>query len=628
MKYLPFFIALIASTFTNYSYGQACSTTNGTNCVCPDGSQNCELLPDVMISWYYLGFDVPQEFSQTGNGVDDGRLKVSGAIPNLGQGPLRVIATDTFICGLDTIIDPTMRLTQCPDGSEPLHLIMQRMYRKDGDSISYTDRPAGSQSYHLLHRHNHIDDWMSINLRLQDPNEPDTLKWPTIGKSTKVGYCLADFLPCNHAAMNGSCRDNHVYGMGNILTDLSNIPNFGMGGASYSCGATSQGISVGYVDVYNKQTEGMYIDIPPGTCNGMYWITIEIDPKNRYLESNEDNNWTAIPIYLTKQDTPGNPIATITFNGDPVICNGQSIVLTGNAGSSYHWSNGATTQSITVDQPGDYFVEVTNYCGTAISDTVTVYTSNVSAPLIVGDTICRGSSITLSIGALNGYWYNKPNEGNLLATGSSFSINNINNTTTVFVEARDTVNGTSYTCASNRTEVQVYVEHAYITGFDSSYYVTDMPVQVSAANQVGSFSGRGITVDGNGNTYFSPALAGINDSVAISFGYTTSTGCNLDTVIYVSVLDPNATAIASFAYSSLNVHPNPTETSIIITLPISSAENQVLQLYDAAGKQLFEKPLNGNEPSHLIDVSAFAKGVYIIRLNTTYGSKFAKFIKL
>lgn len=628
MKYLSFFIALVAFFLSTTSYGQACSTTNGTNCVCPDGSQNCELLPDVMISWYFMLFDTPLEYSQTGNGSNNGLLKVSGAIPNIGPGALEVIATDTVVCGTDTIADPTRSIALCPDGTEPKYLLHQRVYMKDGDSITYYDRSAGSQSYHPSHAHSHVDDWMHLSLRIQDPNEPDTLKWPIVGSGTKLGYCLWDFQSCNFSAFAGSCRDNHVYGMGNVLTNLSNIPNFGMGGGTYVCAVRKQGISVGYLDLYDKNVDGMNIVIPPGTCNGIYWLVAEIDPKDNFLEANEDNNWTAVPIQLTKQDSAGSPIASITLNADPVICNGQSITLTGSAGSSYRWSNGETTQSITIHQPGSYFVEVTNYCGTAVSDTVTIYSSSIASPILAGDTICRGSSITLSVGAINGYWYNQSSGGNLVGTGSSFSINNTDQTTTLFVEALDTISGTSYTCASPRTEVQVYVEHAYISGLDSAYYVTDMPVQVSAANQVGTFSGRGITVDGSGTIYFSPALAGINDSVAISFTYTTPAGCNLDTVIYVSVLDPNVTAIAAFANSALSIYPNPAESSIAITLPLASAENHVLVLLDAAGKKLLEEPINGNQTSHQIDVSALAKGVYILRLNTNYGSKFAKFIKL
>ncbi len=626
MKHL--LITVFTLTIFTAGFSQPCSTTNGTNCVCPDGSTQCELLPDVMISWHFMTVDNPSEFSQTGNGANNGQLKVSGAIPNLGYGALEVIATDSVVCGTDTIEDPTRSIAICPDGTEPKYLLHQRIYSKDGDSIRYYDRPAGSQSYHPTHQHSHVDEWMHISLRIQDPNEPDTLKWPIVGNGSKLGYCLWDFQSCNHSAFIGTCRDNHVYGMGNILTNLSNIPNFGMGGGAYACAVYRQGLSVGYVDLYSQNVDGMNIVIPPGTCNGLYWIVAEIDPLDNFLESNEDNNWTAVPYYLTKQDTAGNPTATITLSGDPVICNSQSITLTGNAGSSYRWSNGATTQSITVAQPGDYFVEVTNYCGTAVSDTVTVFASNITAPIIAGDTICRGSSITLSIGGINGYWYNKPTDGNLLNTGNSFSINNIGATSTLFVEARDTVNGTSYTCSSTRIEVQVFVEQANISGLDTSYYVTDMPVQVSAANQAGTFSGRGITVDGNGTTYFSPTLAGINNSVAITYTYTTPLGCNLDTVIYVSVLDPNATAITEFNATPLSIYPNPAETNIVITLPIASPENHVLLLFDAAGKKLIEEQVNGSKTTHQLDVSVLAKGVYILRLNTLYGSKHAKFIKL
>ena len=33
----------------------------------------------------------------------------------------------------------------------------------------------------------------------------------------------------------------------------------------------------------------------------MYWIVGEVDRNDNYLESNEENNWTAVPVTLTQQ---------------------------------------------------------------------------------------------------------------------------------------------------------------------------------------------------------------------------------------------------------------------------------------------------------------------------------------
>ena len=45
-------------------------------------------------------------------------------------------------------------------------------------------------------------------------------------------------------------------------------------------------------------------------------------------------------------------IPSISLNSQPVIIDGETVVLTATEGRKYLWSNGATTQSITVDKAG------------------------------------------------------------------------------------------------------------------------------------------------------------------------------------------------------------------------------------------------------------------------------------
>jgi len=87
-----------------------CTLTNATSCVCETtGQTNCDLLPDITISWKalqdYAGG--PSEYSQT-DGSNPGRLRVTGSTPNIGNGPLNVRGVDRngyrwFLCNSDTI---------------------------------------------------------------------------------------------------------------------------------------------------------------------------------------------------------------------------------------------------------------------------------------------------------------------------------------------------------------------------------------------------------------------------------------------------------------------------------------------------------------------------------------------
>ncbi len=79
-------------------------------------------------------------------------------------------------------------------------------------------------------------------------------------------------------------------------------------------------------------------------------------------------------------NSPSTP--SISASGPLTFCSGGSVGLTANAGNAYLWSNGATTQSITVTQIGNYTVTVTNVNGcSATSAAVHVTVGSVTAPV-------------------------------------------------------------------------------------------------------------------------------------------------------------------------------------------------------------------------------------------------------
>jgi hypothetical protein len=65
------------------------------------------------------------------------------------------------------------------------------------------------------------------------------------------------------------------------------------------------------------------------------------------------------------------PAATITAGGPTSFCQGNSVLLTASAGSSWLWSNGATTQTINPGTTGSYSVTVTNASGCSAGSTAT-----------------------------------------------------------------------------------------------------------------------------------------------------------------------------------------------------------------------------------------------------------------
>ncbi len=432
-------ILLFLSVFLTEKAAAQCTTTNATSCACKDGTTNCLLLPDIQASWLGISQNGFTEYPQTGAGTnyngqgpDDGRLRVTGATPNNGFGPLTVRGLDvggkrTFLCGTDTFfnVNSTGAFT-CPNGNpNPRQLIIQRVYQKSGNGMSYVDRYAGSQTYHPSHGHNHVDDWAIMTLRVQT-SDPNPLNWPIIGQGSKIGFCLMDYGQCGTGTGStyyGFCRDtNIVFQQGDVMLN-NDYPNWGLGGGSYGCSVVEQGISSGWLDVYGKHLDGMWINVPANTCNGNYWIVLEVDKANNFLEEIEDNNWTAVPVTLTRQLPAGTPqVPVITAVGSRNFCTGGAATLSASGGTAYLWSNGATTQTITTSTAGAYSVTVTNYCGTNASAPFEVFEATPPTPSVTGDlTVCASNSATLVAGSgpnLINNWYDA--NGSFVANGDTF----------------------------------------------------------------------------------------------------------------------------------------------------------------------------------------------------------------
>lgn len=428
-------VLLLTALLTPFLANSQCTTTNATGCVCADGSStDCDLLPDITISWFALEtyMSGPTEYSQTGNGANNGRLRCTGSTPNIGYGSFTVRGEDNagtqyFVCGTDTTnFDPGI----CPDGNSPKQLIVQRIYHKNGNAMTYTDRWAGKMTYHPTHGHNHVDDWAVLTLRLEDPNEPDPRNWPIVGNGAKLGFCLMDYGTCPY--YDGHCRDvNTVYQQGTVLNTAGQFPNYGLGGGAYNCSPVEQGISSGYTDIYSENLDGMWINIPPGTCNGDYWIVAEADKNDNFLESDETNNYTAIPFTLTQQAT-SNPTATISSSNGTAICAGDNVTLSASTGLSYLWSTGDTTQSITVSTAGTYTCDVTVYCGTATATFNLTVDQVAGTPTATGDSICSGQSATLTAVGNSIHWFNSSMVE--VGLGSTFTTPSLTANTTYFAQ--------------------------------------------------------------------------------------------------------------------------------------------------------------------------------------------------
>jgi hypothetical protein len=673
-------LVLLVIAGINNAFSQ-CTTTNATGCQCKDATQtDCDLLPDIEIGHPpFYQYDATYgiiEYSQTGNGVDNGRLKISVSTPNTGHGPLELRTTNIFVCGTDTFVGTAPSI--CPDGiSYPRILINQRIYHKSGNNMTYYDRPAGTMTYHPTHGHMHVDNWGTYTLRTRDTLEPNPLNWPMVGSGTKLAFCVMDYGECDGANYTDHCLDT----AGNPLNNASDFPNYGLGGGQYNCSPSVQGISSGYLDIYWTSLDGMWIDIPAGTCNGDYWVVTEVDPNGFFLEEYENNNVYAAPVVISRQEpNPATTPISLGISGSQLnLCQGESVTITAGSslpGVTYQWVTGDTSAAITVDQTGTYTVNVTNACGSGVSLPVNI---NVFAPpadpIGVNDTITTpGTALLSATGSGSLSWWDAPSGGTQMGLGSSFTTPFINNTTTYYVEDVVTHAGQQFTLGpANNTAVgggsSSNANQALI--FDClnpfTLHAVDVYAQTAGTRTI-------VLEDANGTTIQSAVVnvvAGLN-TVVIDFNITPGTGyqltrtggelyrnnpgtavgfpftidnfcsitgttaganyyyffynwdirlpdnsCTSSRVPVTAVIESPNTIAEVAEIRSLKVYPNPAGQLVNVSFENSGSATLKVELIDAIGNLVAVKSITpGTSSSYQtsFDVSGIARGVYSVHI--------------
>jgi hypothetical protein len=146
--------------------------------------------------------------------------------------------------------------------------VYQRIYTTHG---TYYSILAGTFIYHPTHYHTHFNDFSDYKLR--EITEASGVG-EIIARTEKVSFCLID---------------ESIYN--------SNLSGFSSYRRYRSCGTQVQGISVGWVDVYDSTRDGQWIDVTD-VASGTYWLESTADPLNRLKESNEYNNTTRIRVTI------------------------------------------------------------------------------------------------------------------------------------------------------------------------------------------------------------------------------------------------------------------------------------------------------------------------------------------
>jgi hypothetical protein len=123
------------------------------------------------------------------------------------------------------------------------------------------------------------------------------------------------------------------------------------------------------------------------------------------------------------------PQSTVTASGPTAICPGGSVQLSAPDGDSYLWSNGETTQTITVTNPGNYNVitwDADDCASVSNNVMITVFTEETPSITLIGPSIfCEGEAVQLQSTIAQSYQWSNGMTGQTITVseGGNYHVN-------------------------------------------------------------------------------------------------------------------------------------------------------------------------------------------------------------
>ncbi len=301
--------------------------------------------------------------------------------------------------------------------------------------------------------------------------------------------------------------------------------------------------------------------------NGSTAQSITVNQSDAYSVSVTNGNClsTSLPTLITVNPNPIPPTPLINSSGPTTFCSGGSVILTSSSSNSNTWSNGSTSQSITINQSGTYSVTVSNgNCSSTSLPTLVIVNPSPSIPIINQSgptTFCSGGSVILTSSSMsNNIWSNGSTAQSITVNqGGSYSVTVTNgNCYTGSIPLLITVNPTPPTPTINANGPTTFCTGGSValssTSLSNNTWSNGLTAQLITVNQSGSYT---VSVS-NGNCLSTslPTLVIVNTApinpVITPIGNTTF--CQGDSVLLVSSYNSGNTWSNGFSSQSIYVN--------------------------------------------------------------------------
>ena len=310
---------------------------------------------------------------------------------------------------------------------------------------------------------------------------------------------------------------------------------------------------------------------------------------------------TSAPVNVNVNPSPS---VAITAHGNTTFCQ-DSVLLTANytAGLTYQWQknnvnlNGATDTLLEVYQTGNYSVVVTNPYNCTATDNVTITVNPLPIANAGNDkNICHGDTVTLN--ATGGATYSWNN-------GVTQGVPFVPQTTSTYIVTVTTVNNCS---AQDSLKITVHP-------------LPPAPTITASGNALLSSSATGNQWFFNGNP-ISGATSQIYNAAVVGFyqvQFTDSNGCKSKSNIINITVGIEENEVNNY----IHIYPNPTTDKL--TIETNSNTEQRLEILNLIGQTVYITSIINKKAT--INTSAFANGVYILKLYSDKETVVRKFVK-
>jgi hypothetical protein len=351
---------------------------------------------------------------------------------------------------------------------------------------------------------------------------------------------------------------------------------------------------------------------------------------------------------VTIGSLPGVPGA-ITGNIAPCANTNENYSIAPVSGAtSYIWTvpagaviqSGQSTTAISVlwgSTSGNVTVAATNNCGNSAPGQLAVTLSPTpSTPgSITGPTlVCSGTTVNFSVPLVAGVTNNwtVPSDATITAGQGTNTITVLWGIQAGFVSVTAHIGA----CTSSSTSLGVNVETIpypaqAISGPDTvcqglSGYQYSIPLITNASTYTWTLPAGAVIDQGQGTNAISVTFTGsaVSGNIKVAGNNLCGTGVESSAFVFVTI----CTGISrNDFHSRIEIYPNPVHG--ILTVAIHGSEKQLLlNITDLRGYSLYNETLTDITTDYVkkIDVSKFAKGVYMIKLSNDSGVVTEKFV--